>query len=121
MTARSGERWAREVVYGRSDGRCELCGQRRGESWSHRLSRAGQGLWTPANGLHACGDGVAGCHGRVESERELAYLLGWRLRRGEDPEAHLVLMFGYAGRGWYALGDDGSTRLVTTSAPTHPW
>lgn len=118
---RADEARGRELVYGRSAGRCEACGARRAGSWSHRLSRAQGGDWNPANGLHTCGDGTSGCHGQIESEREFARLLGWRLLRGEDPERHLVLMFGPLGRGWYQLAGDGAVRLVTASAPTVPW
>lgn len=39
------------------------------------------------NLLLLCGDGVAGCHGWVESNREAAYDRGLLVRRGQDPAA----------------------------------
>lgn len=45
------------------------------------------------NLLLACGDGVAGCHGYIESHREYAYGRGLLVRRGQDPAAMPVELF----------------------------
>ena len=37
----------------------------------------------PANGVPLCGDGVRGCHGWAEKNREDARLLGWLLEPGQ--------------------------------------
>ena len=52
------EHRARQLVYARSAGVCERCGQSRATEWHHRRNRSQGGRWTAANGLHLCG----GCH-----------------------------------------------------------
>jgi hypothetical protein len=97
------ERNARRVVRERSQGQCEVCGHARGESMHHRR-KAGR-EWTPANLLHTCGDGVRGCHGRIEASPNAAKEQGWWLLSNQDPARTPVWL---AGRGYVFLADDGS-------------
>ena len=73
------EKSTRQAVSNRSGGYCEYCGAR-ATNMHHRINRSHGGRWSPANILHLCGSGVTGCHGRFESERELAYELGVCIR-----------------------------------------
>ncbi|WP_050788182.1 MULTISPECIES: hypothetical protein [Actinomycetes] len=70
------ERECREIVAARSGGVCEICGERPVQSMHHRLTRK-FGPWSPANIVALCGDGVAGCHGRVTNTRTQYYDDGW--------------------------------------------
>lgn len=76
----------------RAGGRCEVCGTRLTGDWSrhHRRPRRMGGTRRPdtnqlANLLLVCGTGVTGCHGRIETHREWAYLNGYLLPAGADP------------------------------------
>lgn len=66
------EKTCKEIVRERSSGCCEICGERRGESMHHRLTRK-FGPWSPSNIVHLCGDGTRGCHGRVTDTRTEYY------------------------------------------------
>lgn len=83
----SGEARTRAVVAERSRGLCEVCGAARAESVHHRLPRSHGGRWSPANCLHLCGHGTAGCHGWIEQRRARSYRAGWLVRSTADPAA----------------------------------
>ncbi|MFJ5532450.1 HNH endonuclease [Streptomyces sp. NPDC093261] len=83
----------RELVWQRAEGRCERCflpitgGD---HSIHHRRPRGMGGSSdpatnSPANLLLLCGSGVTGCHGWVETHRELAYQTGLLVHRWQDP------------------------------------
>lgn len=108
-----------ERIWTRDQGCCARCGValdwvRRGFAWSvhHRCPRSMGGssrLWVDqaANGLLLCGSGTTGCHGEVESNRDVARDEGFlvsaigRLQARDVKVAHRLL-----GVVW--LQDDGS-------------
>ena len=63
----------RRVVYGRSNGVCEKCGQHRATEWHHRRNRSLMGQWNPANGFHLC----HWCHVAVTPPTEENFTEGW--------------------------------------------
>ena len=76
------------------DGRaCKVCSRplRYDEgSIHHRQARqmggtARHSVNDPANLALVCGSGTTGCHGWIESHRELAYQMGWLVHSWEDP------------------------------------
>ena len=74
---------ARKAIYEVGLGRCIGCG-RTDLTAQHRRARGMGGtsdvsLGHPANGVPLCGDGVRGCHGWAEKNRDHARLLGWLL------------------------------------------
>lgn len=85
----------RAVVVTRAAGRCELCGERLsgdGVAYSihHRQARGAGGTRRPeanypSNLLLVCGTGTTGCHGSIESNRDIAYDNGWLVRHPTDP------------------------------------
>jgi hypothetical protein len=84
----------RADVWGRADGRCEVCAGPLagvvGFSIHHRLPRRMGGsrrpeLNSPANLVVVCGSGTTGCHGRIEANRERAYEDGLLLRADQAP------------------------------------
>ena len=80
-------------MWQRDEGSCARCGTgllftMRGSQWSlhHRAPRGMGGsrsLWVnqPANLVLACGTGVTGCHGWIESNRQDGRDLGWLVPR----------------------------------------
>lgn len=91
----------KDVVWARAGGRCEVCGGSlagvQGFSRHHRHPRRMGGsrrpeLNTPANIILICGSGTTGCHGRIESNRTLAYGEGLLLHDGADPTRVPVLL-----------------------------
>ena len=81
-----------DTVRRRSQNRCERCGTDDALRWSlhHRKPRGMGGtrdpaINSPANVLLLCGSGTEGCHGRVESNRAEAYVLGLLVHRNDDP------------------------------------
>lgn len=106
----------RRAVAERSQGRCEVCGTGRATTWSHRQRRSAGGSWSPANGLHSCGDGTRGCEGRISAHRDPitgdpadVFALGLQVRAGEDP-ANVPVRLNHPvyGAGWWWLNDDGT-------------
>lgn len=87
------EKQAREIVYERSEGWCEVavngfCLGRAG-NWHHR-GTVGR-IWTPANGLHLCGSGTTGCHGWITEHPKISLAMGWSVSSFTDLDAvHLV-------------------------------
>lgn len=93
MTA---ETSARELVYARSGGDCEVripgvC-LGRATNWHHRRNKSQGGLWLPSNGLHLCGSGTTGCHGWITHEPSKSYELGWSIR-GHQPPADVEVLY----------------------------
>jgi len=79
---------ARDFVYGRSRGWCEVripgvCFGRAG-NWHHR-NTVGR-VWAPSNGLHVCGSGSCGCHGWITEHPAMANEYGWALRSGQSSQ-----------------------------------
>lgn len=89
----------KQLVAERAGWCCELCGMplHNGRAWHethsfhHRLPR-GMGGTSAAASRHdphqlllVCGTGTTGCHGLIESQRQLAYGNGWLVRHGQDP------------------------------------
>ncbi len=82
-----------DLIWSRDNGCCVICGvglwrEDRGNSWSihHRVPRGMGGsklrwIGQASNGLTLCGTGTTGCHGDVESNRDVAYKKGWLVRR----------------------------------------
>jgi hypothetical protein len=90
---------ARGAIYEIGQRRCIGCG-RSDITAQHRRPRGMGGtsnvvIGHPANGVPLCGDGVRGCHGWAESNREDARLLGWLLTPDED-----ALGTPFWSRGW---------------------
>ena len=80
-------------VHARAGGRCERCGTSDSYRWSlhHRKPRGMGGtkdpaINSPANILFLCGSGTEGCHGWVESNRQVAYEQGLLVHREDDPD-----------------------------------
>jgi hypothetical protein len=129
------EREGRRIVRERSGGLCEirlpgLCLQRVG-GVHHRLPRSGGGPWCACNLLGACGSGTTGCHGWVEGHPALAYALGLKVRRGDDPcptpaltwpnGLHRAYWHPLCGGGWeLAFAFFASSRIAGELAATLP-
>jgi len=111
------EAHARLAVYRRSRAVCEVCGNRPGQSWHHRKNRSQGGRWTPANGLHVCGDGTTGCHGWIGANPAESYKNGWLVRSTFDPAAIPVR---YRGR-LVLLDDDGGVTDVEGPEDDDHW
>ncbi|MFZ1363077.1 MAG: hypothetical protein WAS05_09150 [Candidatus Nanopelagicales bacterium] len=88
---RKDEKENRQIVKDRSEGKCERCnadlyGQL--ASIHHRKPRQMGGtsvfLHTIQNMVVLCGSGTTGCHGWVESNRDMAREQGWLLRNLSD-------------------------------------
>lgn len=84
----------RNGVVMRSGYRCEICGDTLmgidGMSIHHRKPRGMGGtidikINSPSNLMAICGSGTTGCHGWLESNREVAYQKGWLVHRNDDP------------------------------------
>lgn len=88
------EKKTREIVLERSEGRCEMCNQRKYLTVHHRKKRSHQGPWSPDNCLALCGSGTTGCHGWVESHPNDAHATGFHVRPWEDFAAKPVLLHG---------------------------
>lgn len=89
---------------------CEI-GDRRGVDYSlhHRRPRQMGGSRWPginlaSNLLVACGSGVSGCHGAIESRRADAVGGGWLVVGNKDPALVSVLI---CGERWCYLTNDG--------------
>lgn len=113
------------IVWQRAGGRCEVCGGSLagvdGFSKHHRHPRRMGGstradLNTPANLVLICGSGTTGCHGRIESNRTIAYGEGLLLHDGADPTAVPVLLA--CGLVYLAVDGTYSTEPAQTEGDT---
>lgn len=100
-----GEGVARERVYARSAGRCEIripgvCFGY-GSNFHHRQNKSQLGKWHPSNGLHLCGSGSTGCHGWVTEHPADSARMGWTVLSGEDPLLKPAVIFNFN----YELGE----------------
>lgn len=109
------ERLGKELVFGRSNGWCEIqlpgC-HGRAIDWHHRRLRSQGGRWDASNGLAAC----RWCHEAVTNTRgrRAEYEAnGWLVSREAIPAAVPVLL---ANVGWALLDDDGGYELVVGDA-----
>lgn len=104
----------RRIVRERSGGWCEVCGLRRAESMSHRISKSRGGSWAPQNLIHTCGDGTRGCHGWFEANPLWAGEGGWHIRRDPRPptEVPVYLRPALHASGWFLIRDVGGPCLV---------
>ena len=101
----------RALALQRDGHRCARCGQsvlNAPGSLHHRKPRGmgGSGdprVSDPRNLVLLCGTGTTGCHGWVESHRELSYASGWLLRSLDDLNEPLIPLWGDA----FALTVDG--------------
>jgi hypothetical protein len=103
------ENRARELVYARSLGMCEIqldgCTQLASD-WHHRQNRSQLGKWTASNGLHLCRH----CHSKVtdtQGNRRFYEQRGWIVRSGVDPAEVPVVLWPC---GLVYLQDDGGIR-----------
>ena len=91
----------RMTVVMRGGGTCEICNKPLNSSQyvslHHRKPRKMGGsrdttLNEPSNLMMICGSGTSGCHGYVESNRELSYTNGWLVHSYEIPNQKPVLI-----------------------------
>lgn len=84
----------RRAIFHRDNWACRRCG-RAGTTYPltihHRRPRSMGGTRSvaingPSNLVTLCGSGTEGCHGWVESNRKIAYALGWLVPSWADPE-----------------------------------
>jgi hypothetical protein len=104
------EKTARRLVRERSGDVCEVCGASRATNFQHRVNRSQGGQWSASNGLHVCGSGTTGCHGRIHHSPEEAYALGWSVKGAFDP-AETPVRTCY---GWVLLDDEGGRTVVAS-------
>lgn len=113
----------RAVIVGRDLGCCVRCSRpvahlTPGWDWSvhHRRPRGMGGTslpWVgwPANGVVLCGHGTDGCHGWVESNREVAFEEGWLVAlNGVVIAAEVPMRHALFGR--VLLDDEGEWELA---------
>lgn len=102
----------RATLAARDDHRCQGCGRNLAElrhiglrlEANHRLPLGRGGKSTLDNGVMLCGLGnYAGCHRRVDHDREWGYARGLVLHTGIDPTT--VLVIDYHGTHWHLLTD----------------
>lgn len=102
----------KELVWARSGGRCEVCGEATSDlQHHHRRPRQAGGTRRPdtntaSNCLLAC----LMDHNRIESYRSRAYDNGWLVRSMQSPLKTPVL---YRGE-WRLLDDEGFTYRVAS-------
>lgn len=101
------EREARAIVRARSNGVCEGCRRARATDWSHRVSRAQGGPWTPSNGLDLCHPDHMWLHLNPAAAGEL----GWYLKSWQDPLTVPAVVGGLR----VLLDDEGQYRTPVTA------
>lgn len=106
-----------QIIWDRDQGRCAWCGTpvhgARGLNWSahHRLPRGAGGtsdptVGRPSNGVLLHGSGADGCHGFLESHREVAEEAGFIIRHGTETPRTVPIR--HAVHGVVRLRDDGT-------------
>lgn len=101
---------AQQIVRDRSLGLCEVC-RRQGIQTHHRqnrgsggVSRAGAALVNrPSALIRLCLD----CHDWIGHNPTQAEILGWLVRRPDDPGEQPVWLHCLYGAGWWLLTDEG--------------
>ena len=101
----------RQLVLERDGYRCARCGRHIHNgpySLQHRKARGMGGtkdpaINSPANLVTLCGDGVRGCHGLIEANREEAREKGFTVRQTQDPSTVPV----HCWDGTYYFNQDG--------------
>lgn len=112
------EQQARQFVTARSGSRCEICRNSDPLTFSHRKPKSLGGLWTPSNGLRACGSGTTGCHGFIEANPLWAQVGGWRVGSGQDPAVTLTWVNPVLGwPGWAFLDERGGYEYPDDQPP----
>lgn len=96
---------ARRLVAQRSGGVCEVCAAAAATNWHHRKNASQGGPWTASNGLHLCGSGSTGCHGRITENPKTSQEQGWSVSSHMDPLRTPVWL---ARHGWVFLDDHGN-------------
>ena len=115
------EAQARQIVNARSGGRCELCRASEPLTFSHRKPKGLGGLWTPSNGIRACGSGTTGCHGWIEAHPEWAAEAGWRVSGTRDPATVLAWVWPVlAWPGWVWFDEEGGYVYPDDQPPAPP-
>lgn len=110
-----------DLVLERDHYSCAWCGGElwgeRGRDWSigHRRPRRKGGdprpdTNLPSNLVALHGDGVTGCHGEIERERDRAEQVGFLLTATAKPYEHKIR---HAVYGWCWLDDKGGYRRLT--------
>lgn len=88
---------ARKRVRRRSGLDCELRIEGvclgRAETMHHRRKQSQRGPWVPSNLVHACGDGVRGCHGLITNTRTEYYDNGWIVHSWQNWRATEILLW----------------------------
>lgn len=108
----------REIVYERSQRRCEVC-QRPADSVHHRMKQGRP--WDPANLLSLCGDGTRFCHGWIEAHPQDAMLLGLWLPRGVDYHLYPAYLHPTMWwRAWWLPDDTGCWTYADHPPDDHP-
>jgi hypothetical protein len=96
-------RATREAVYERDHWACVCCGVSifgRRYSLQHRKRRSQGGDACPANLVTVLGDGVTGCHARIDSRIDPEdEARGYTVRSRQDPHLVSVMVFGPGGGG----------------------
>lgn len=99
------ETTCRRVVWERSQGLCERCGQR-GAEMHHRVNRSAGGKWSASNIVRLC----TPCHGEITEDPIGAEPDGWHVPGWVDPASVPVLLHMYAAM--MLLDDDGTLRFA---------
>ena len=110
----------RDTVRIRSAGHCERCGRsvlNIPASIHHRRPRGMGGtndpvINTPENCVVLCGTGTTGCHGHIESHREIAIEEGWLLPRRDPRQPADAEVFTHAG--WCVVTADALVPIDLT-------
>jgi hypothetical protein len=72
----------RAYVFEREKGICRCCGYMAAESMHEIIFRSQGGLVSPENSIAVCGDGVRGCHGKLQ-RHEIKVRMGSK-RKGAE-------------------------------------
>lgn len=98
----------RKIVKVRSNGICEICGQRNATDMAHRLAVSQGGKWQAANILHAC----RLCHSNNHDNPQNSFDNGWHLRSGSNPvEEKVKLSVSPFEKAWFFLNNSGEKTL----------
>ena len=99
----------RKLIMERAGYKCEICGLSMVIGQIHHRQPRGMG-GTRSKSRSSCSNGLyvhAKCHAMVESQRERAYMMGWLVKTGYQPESTPVKLWD----GWFVLTVDGQRLL----------